>query len=116
MPPSRNARPASDSASRTGTCPPPSMRCCMRRSKAQILESARQRAGEGDRPRDLRLPLRFVPEFELLPLAHQHDTLVETGITAQRRGDQNSTGSVEIDIVRMTDDQPLQAADRVIER
>src|SRR6185437_2705620 len=88
----------------------------MRRSKAQVLESTRQRAGEGDRLRDLRLPPRFVPQLELLPLSDEHDSLVEAGIAAQRRRNEDSAGGVEIDIVRVTDDQPLQAADRVIER
>src|SRR6185437_15753812 len=106
---------ATASASRTGACPPSDV-LRMRRSKAQALETGRQAVGEADRLSDLRLPLRVVPQLELPALAHQHDTLVESGITAQRGRDENASGRIDVDFVGVTDDQPLQAADAVVER
>src|SRR4051794_6319214 len=106
---------ATDSASRTGACPP-SVAFRMRRSKAQALEASGHAVGKADRLRDLRLPLDVVPKLELPALAHQDDALVESGVAAQCRRHEDAAGRIDVDLVGVADDQPLQASNAVVER
>src|SRR3982750_616671 len=114
MPSSRIASAAIDSSSSTGTCGS-SPGFCIHGSKTQGFETRRKPTGEGDRLCDLRLPLRFVPQLELLALPDQDDALVEACITTKRGRHEDSTRGVEFDIVRVADEQPLNTAYPVVE-
>src|SRR5689334_19095868 len=87
-----------------------------RASETQAFETGRKPAWERDRLRDLRLPLHFVPQLELLTLPDEHDAFVEAGVAPQRGRNENPARRVDLDVIGMTDEQALQAADAVIER
>ena len=93
---------ATASSSRTGTCPPSAIRARSRRARA---------AG---RPPGTRSPApsapatALVPQLELAALPDEHDVLVEARVAAQRGRDQDAPGRVDLDVVGVTDEQPLQ--------
>ncbi len=72
--------------------------------------------GERDRAGGLLLPLRVVPQLELVALPHEHDVMVEAGVLAQRGRHEDAAGAVHVDFVGVTDEEPLQSADLVVER
>lgn len=55
------------------------------------------------------VPGGLVPQLELVELADQRCTLVQCGLAAQARREQDATGAVQLQIDRMTDQQALQA-------
>ena len=57
------------------------------------------------------LPLRLVPQLELVALADEHDVVVERRVLAQRGRHQDAAGAVDLDVVGVADEQALQAAD-----
>ena len=58
--------------------------------------------------RGLLLPLRLVPQLELVALPDEHDVMVEPGVLAQRRRHEDAAGAVHVDVVGVTDEEPLQ--------
>ena len=57
------------------------------------------------------LPLRLVPQLELVALADEHDVMVERRVLAQRGRHEDAARAVDLDVVGVADEQPLQAAD-----
>ena len=45
----------------------------------------------------------------LLPWPDEHDVMVELGVLAKRRRNQDASRGVHLDVVGVTDEQPLQA-------
>ena len=57
------------------------------------------------------LPLRLVPQLELVALPDEHDVMLEPRVLAQRGRHEDAAGAVHVDVVGVADEQPLQAAD-----
>jgi hypothetical protein len=88
----------------------------IRHLKGEAVELGRKTTrGEHDRLRGLLRPPGFVPEFELVALTYQNDMLVERGVLAQRRRHQNAPRAVEFDVIGVSYEQTLQAANAPIE-
>src|SRR6185369_3598229 len=52
----------------------------------------------------------------LVALADEHDSMLETGVLAQRGRHEDAAGTIHFHVVGMTDEKALQAAHLLIER
>src|SRR5204863_9762149 len=88
-----------------------------RSSKRESIELGRQRARlERNGLRGLRLPLRVTPQLESMSLTDENNVFVEARVASQRGGNENAARAVELDVVSVADEQPLQIADLLVER
>src|SRR5439155_4688100 len=112
----RHTRPAARSPARPRLLRAEPGRVRHRLSKRKAVELGRKPVdGECDGLRGLLQPSRLVPDLELVTLADKDDALVEHRELAQRGRHENATGNIDLDIVRMAYEQPLQRADLVVE-